>query len=321
MKHETGGMKTIEEIKALVNIFAHRKNGRNFSKFCPVYIFTTENIAGYLNTIDVKDKDVLVPCASGDHILEAISKGAKSVDVFDINVYAYHMARLKIAAVEALSKEEFLNFFVRKIDDETINEKIFDRQIYESKIRKFLPTYSRNFWDVAYNSWKNNHAKINKGKNLLHSGLFIHNFATQDGMIKLLDYLKDDNYEKLKTKLSIMHEENIEFFNCDIVDIEDKLDKSYDIIMLSNIQDYADEIYSVSDKIAGLKRYRDFIKNTLFKFLNKGGCVIGEYYYSYEKLSNLKRDEHEGFLEVESVFNANGEADELSNDGVIIYKN
>lgn len=321
MKHETGGMKTIEEIKALVNIFAHRKNGRNFSKFCPVYIFTTENIAGYLNTIDVKDKDVLVPCASGDHILEAISKGAKRVDVFDINVYAYHMARLKIAAVEALSKDEFLSFFVRKIDDETINEKIFDRQIYESKIRKFLPTYSRNFWDVAYNSWKNNHAKINKGKNLLHSGLFIHNFATQDGMIKLLDYLKDDNYEKLKTKLSIMREENIEFFNCDIVDIEDKLDKSYDIIMLSNIQDYADEIYSVSDKIAGLKRYRDFIKNTLFKFLNKGGCVVGEYYYSYEKLSNLKREEHEGFLEVESVFSANGEADELSNDGVIIYKN
>lgn len=321
MKHETGGMKTIEEIKALVNIFAHRKNGRNFSKFCPVYIFTTENIAGYLNTIDVKDKDVLVPCASGDHILEAISKGAKRVDVFDINVYAYHMARLKIAAVEALSKDEFLNFFVRKIDDETINEKIFDRQIYESKIRKFLPTYSRNFWDVAYNSWKNNHTKINKGKNLLHSGLFIHNFATQDGMIKLLDYLKDDNYEKLKTKLSIMREENIEFFNCDIVDIEDKLDKSYDIIMLSNIQDYADEIYSVSDKIAGLKRYRDFIKNTLFKFLNKGGCVVGEYYYSYEKLSNLKRNEHEGFLEVESVFSANGEADELSNDGVIIYKN
>lgn len=321
MKHEIGGMQTIEEIKALVNIFARRKNGRNFTKYCPVYIFTTENISGYLNTLDVKGKDVLVPCASGDHILEAINKGAKSVDVFDINIYSYHMARLKIAAVKALSKEEFLNFFVRKTDDDTINEKIFDRQVYESKIRKCLPVYSRNFWDVAYNSWKNNHAKLNKSKNLLHSGLFVHNFATQDGMIKLLDYLKDDNYDKLKEKLSIMDEENIEFFNCDIVDIESHLEKKYDIIMLSNIQDYADEIYSVTDKITGLRKYREFIKNTLFKFLNKNGCIVGEYYYSYEKLSNLKSNSPEDILEVESVFNANGEADKLSNDGVIIYKN
>lgn len=321
MKHEISGKQTIEEIKALVNIFTRRKNGRNFTKYCPVYIFTTENISGYLNTLDVKDKDVLVPCASGDHILEAINKGAKSVDVFDINIYSYHMARLKIAAVKALSKEEFLNFFVRKIDDDIINEKIFDRQVYESKIRKCLPVYSRNFWDVAYNSWKNNHAKLNKSKNLLHSGLFIHNFATQEGMVKLLDYLKDDNYDKLKEKLSIMDEENIEFFNCDIVDIESHLGKKYDIIMLSNIQDYADEIYSVTDKITGLRKYREFIKNTLFKFLNKNGCIVGEYYYSYEKLSNLKSNSPEDILEVESVFNANGEAEKLSNDGVIIYKN
>lgn len=321
MKHEIGGMQTIEEIKALVNIFARRKNGRNFTKYCPVYIFTTENISGYLNTLDVKGKDVLVPCASGDHILEAINKGAKSVDVFDINIYSYHMARLKIAAVKALSKEEFLNFFVRKIDDDTINEKIFDRQVYESKIRKCLPVYSRNFWDVAYNSWKNNHAKLNKSKNLLHSGLFVHNFATQDGMIKLLDYLKDDNYDKLKEKLSIMDEENIEFFNCDIVDIGSHLEKKYDIIMLSNIQDYANEIYSATDEITSLRKYREFIKNTLFKFLNKNGCIVGEYYYSYEKLSNLKSNSPEDILEVESVFNANGEADKLSNDGVIIYKN
>lgn len=140
-------------------------------------------------------------------------------------------------------------------------------------------------------------------------------------MIKLLDYLKDDNYDKLKEKLSIMDEENIEFFNCDIVDIESHLEKKYDIIMLSNIQDYADEIYSVTDKITGLRKYREFIKNTLFKFLNKNGCIVGEYYYSYEKLSNLKSNSPEDILEVESVFNANGEADKLSNDGVIIYKN
>ena len=315
MKHETGRNQTMKEIDALVNIFARIKNGRNFTEYCPVYIFTTENISGYLNTLDVKDKDVLVPCASGDHILEAINKGAKSVDVFDINIYSYHMARLKIAAVKALSKEEFLNFFVRKIDDETTNEKIFD------KIRKCLPVYSRNFWDIAYHSWKKNHAKLNKSKNLLHSGLFIYDFATQDGIVKLLDYLKDDNYDKLKEKLSIMDEENIEFFNCDIVDIGSHLEKKYDIIMLSNIQDYANEIYSATDEITSLRKYREFIKNTLFKFLNKNGCIVGEYYYTYEKLSNLKSNSPEDILEVESVFNANGEAEKISNDGVVIYKN
>ena len=321
MKHETGRDQTMKEIDALVNIFARIKNDRNFTEYCPVYIFTTENISGYLNTLDVKDKDVLVPCASGDHILEAINKGAKSVDVFDINIYSYHMARLKIAAVKALSKEEFLNFFVRKIDDETTNEKIFDRQVYESKIRKCLPVYSRNFWDIAYHSWKKNHAKLNKSKNLLHSGLFIYDFATQDGIVKLLDYLKDDNYDKLKEKLSIMDEENIEFFNCDIVDIGSHLEKKYDIIMLSNIQDYANEIYSATDEITSLRKYREFIKNTLFKFLNKNGCIVGEYYYTYEKLSNLKSNSPEDILEVESVFNANGEAEKISNDGVVIYKN
>ena len=106
-----------------------------------------------------------------------------------------------------------------------------------------------------------------------------------------------------------------------MVDIGSHLEKKYDIIMLSNIQDYANEIYSATDEITSLRKYREFIKNTLFKFLNKNGCIVGEYYYTYEKLSNLKSNSPEDILEVESVFNANGEAEKISNDGVVIYKN
>ena len=39
-----------------------------FEKYSRIYKLTTENICGYLNQINMKDKSILVPAASGDHL-------------------------------------------------------------------------------------------------------------------------------------------------------------------------------------------------------------------------------------------------------------
>ena len=60
-------------------------NSEKFASISKIYSFTTENISGYFNYLDFKNKNVLTVSASGDHIINAFYKGARSVTGFDIN--------------------------------------------------------------------------------------------------------------------------------------------------------------------------------------------------------------------------------------------
>ena len=97
----------------------HSKNMlTDFGEYSRLYLFTTENIKGYLKHFDVTNKNVLAPTSSGDHAFESILKGAKSVDMFDINKYSKYMVKLKIAAIKALERGEFLEYFLVKYNNQ-----------------------------------------------------------------------------------------------------------------------------------------------------------------------------------------------------------
>ena len=53
--------------------------------FSDVYPFTTENIDGYIEKMDLKEKKVLTVGSSGDQALNAILEGANDITIFDIN--------------------------------------------------------------------------------------------------------------------------------------------------------------------------------------------------------------------------------------------
>lgn len=53
--------------------------------FQSLYAFTTENIAGYITHMDIKDKDVLTLGSSCDQAFNSLLLDANGVTIFDIN--------------------------------------------------------------------------------------------------------------------------------------------------------------------------------------------------------------------------------------------
>ena len=83
-----------------------------FNKYSRVYRMTNENLNALNKIIDVKGKDVLTVCGSGDQYLNFILRGAENVDVFDINKLTEYYLILKITAILVLSLEDFKKFFI-----------------------------------------------------------------------------------------------------------------------------------------------------------------------------------------------------------------
>ena len=105
------------------------------------YVSTNENLNYFSNFTDFKGKTVLVPTSSGDHALNAIFFGAKSVETFDINSLAKFQYDLKETAARQLSRNEFIRLFT---SNNILEEKAF------GKIKPFLKCETRAFFtDIA----------------------------------------------------------------------------------------------------------------------------------------------------------------------------
>lgn len=302
----------IEELINLKNVISRKHDDTSFSKFSPSFVFTTENISGYLNQLDVEGKDLLVPCASGDHSFEALIKGASSIDMFDINAYAYHVMQLKVAAIKTLSQEDFFNFFLKNSSERKNTYDIFNKEVYLNKIRTELPTHSRNFWDQIYKLFKS-------GENICKSKLLINTNGNGKSYTRLLDYLRDDNYELLKEKLYKLDEKNVTFFNYNVAYLPDVLRKKYDLILLSNIQDYMQYTYWISND-ESLKKYRSFVDNDLSKFLNEYGKIVSEYHYYYDSESCAKPYENQTVITIPAVYDVMYHDEFDTHDAVMIYQ-
>lgn len=60
-----------------------------------VYLFTTENISGYIKELDLNDKSLLTLGSSLDQAYNALLMGASQIDVFDINVNVEKFHKIK----------------------------------------------------------------------------------------------------------------------------------------------------------------------------------------------------------------------------------
>ena len=227
-------------------------------RFNSIYLFTTENIAGYMSELDLTDKKIITVTGSSDHIINAIFKGCNDITTFDINPLAKYYLDLKVAAIKNLKYKDFLDFLLFDTDKSFSYEIIKDLEMVEE---------SKKFWldELVKNS--------NDGSKLKHSDLFNLKYFDTQNKIDCNLYLNEDNYDKIKSRLE---EPEIRFFGTNLKDL--KINEEYDYMFLSNIADYIDTMYD--------KNYLDNYKKLIFKFLKKVKKVYFAYLYD---INNIKK--------------------------------
>ena len=238
-------------------------------KFFWIYPFTNENISGYIDMFDLKDKSLLTVGSSGDQVINAILKGCKEITLIDINPFTKYYFNLKKAAILTLSYDEFFKFFCY-IDYPKAFKYNLGAFNYESYIKlknllKKLDEESYLFWDTLFDVCSANDVR----KKLFESDE--ERFSVVKG---LNSYLKDeDSFNETKTKIKNI---NPKFIKGDI--FKTKLEKSYDNIFLSNIGTY----YSLEDN----KKLIDKLDNNL----NINGKMLMCYLYRTTKDTKYKEE-------------------------------
>lgn len=227
----------------------------DFTEYDKVYKFTTENIKEYYNKLDFVGKDILTVCSSGDHAINAFIKGAANIDLFDINKLTKYYTDYKIAAIKALNYDEFFD----------TDQLIYSPELYK-KIRENLSHDNKYYFDVLY---KFHYSRIN-------SFLYFRVLRYPEYNY----YYNKKIYKELKEKIYDFKYD--QFYHCNVIDLLNLVNKTYDIILLSNISNYASGIYNKPQKEA-LKQFNYFIINDLHKLLNKNGKILLAYLYDYQK--------------------------------------
>ncbi len=288
------------DIKQALNL--NNPSKRRYSKYSKMYILTTENINGYYRKLNFKNKRVLTVTSSFDHALNAILYGSKKITTFDINKLSFHMANLKIAAVKTLTYEEFIDFF--------LSPKVFSYEIYK-KIRMELNCDFDKFFEGIYKHFEYNGSLIRKSY-LFHHG---HKSNVEDNT-----YLTKNNYYILKDKIN---DTQIDFINTSITNLTKCIkDEKYDLILLSNISDYAESIF----KKDYLKKYFTFIENSVTKLLNENGLIAVAYIYDYDSIKegrsdiNIESKRNELLTKEYRTLIFKSTIKNLKNDGIILYK-
>lgn len=210
------------EVKKVV--FNELDRERTFTDYDTSYIFTTENISGYIPCLE--DMDVLSVCSSGDHYFNSVLYGAKRVDLFDINRLTLMLLKLKRCAIINLDRDVFFEYF-----GVLSKKNIFDYNIF-CKFSKYLDEDCYEYFNYLYKM-------CNFSGNYLYyaTSVFFTDRSEPCTIINSNDYLSPYNYRDLRVLLGKKTFDS-EFTCCDVNVLRSKVNRTYDAIFLSNIQDY-----------------------------------------------------------------------------------
>lgn len=279
-------MKEIEKIKLAQNIVrgTHINFGSdNFINTSSIYRFTNEDITSYYHHL-INKKKVLTVIGSGNQVINGILAGTKCFDCFDISMFPEYYLYLHLAAISALSKEDYIKYFLSED-----REEVFSYDFYE-KIATNLKDKYKEFWDSLYD--------YNEGIDIYKSLLFRQDFYKEETIIEQNPYLQDNNYEKIKT---ILRTDPIKISTTTADILTTTFKNKYDLINLSNILSYY-------FKYTKIKEYVNYLK-TNFK-LNENGEIIN-YFYSMTP---------ECIKEFEKYLNNDGYVEDIKTKKLVIYK-
>lgn len=245
-----------------------------------VYPFTNESIKTYLGSLDFSDKKrALTVLSSGDHPFNLVSKGITDIDTFDINrLTEYYALGLKRAMIMKYSYQEFIDICSK------LNRQMFNRP-EEYAIEDIVFDLSgemdqkyRDFWIGALNYiYSVKKEDVTPTSYIFRGGCGLFTYSN--------DYLKDEeSYNVFKERLS---KTNISFNALDISDVPSFYkDGGYDIVLLSNILDYA--LDEIGDKwhLTQLMRFTKMLQS----ICNDGADIVLEYLYLFN-LANLRKED------------------------------
>ena len=304
-------MDTDKKIDMALNICNHGRYRK--VKFFSVYPFTTENISAYIDMFDLKDKSLLTVGSSGDQVLNAILMGCKDIVLFDICPFAKEYFYLKRAAIMAMNRDEYLNFFCYKNYPKLFinNRKAFlDSSFYG------LLTYLEEIEPEACYFW----CELLKNDKGIHLRKSLFSTDEYEGsLLKIMNrYLESDRaYNLLRENLAGA---NVKFIYDNIFNIDEMT--NYDNIFLSNIAAYykLEEFKYLFDKCTNL--------------LNDNGKMLVSYLYDTDLDSEYTPGEDEIYnlpkvfemlakeIEITSFAGNSGLRfnDKRSRDSVLTYK-
>ena len=269
-----------EDIKKAREIIASSKKkfiGFNTDTF--IYRFTNESIELYKNYL-MNRKKVLSVTASGDQILNRILFGSKEIDSFDISRFPKYYFELKKAAIETLTRDEFIDFFVGKHLSSLVGFISCYKGLENDKLKEYYSGFNNNmdkdykeFWDEIFDIYD-----INQ---VFYSSLF---FSDDCHFQALNPYLYDKNYEKLQKNIK---NAKVKHYIGDIRQISGMLNKEYDLVNLSNIINYIDSD-EYKDILNNLSLSDDGIALSYIPVLEK---YIKNYFYQEEyQFNNLDKE-------------------------------
>lgn len=227
------------------------RRGRH-GTYSPVYAHATENIGGFLPLFNLHGKSVLTVGGSGDQMICAYAAGALHVENFDINRLAHYVAELKLILLQRLPFEDFRSFW-----------QDFPIDIYRAH-RMDLPLPARYFFDQAYARFSQD------GTAFRNSPLFRilpPRFAAN------IPYLKDEGAYQAAQAACVGRP--AAWTTCPASDAARHHPGPYDVILLSNIADYAHLTYN-GDYLAAFRRD---IADPLAVRLSPGGRMMLAYVY------------------------------------------
>ena len=235
-----------------------------FHNTSAIYKISNERIQDYYEYFRNRDKALMV-IASGDQILDSILEGVREIDAFDISVFPKYFMYLKMAAIKALKREEYLDFFYEATNRAEVYDDMYDR------ISEFLGEESKEFWDGLFNffDWQD----------IYNSTLFSSEPYMVATAISQNRYLQtDEMYDLLRRNLDDVV---IRTYEGDIFEIASSLSEPYDLVYLSNIFYYND----AND----YKRLLGELK------LTDNGIALTYVYRMHEKLTNFFDSEEYDF--------------------------
>lgn len=224
-----------------------------FHNTSAVYKKSNERIQDYQDYFINKNK-VLSVIGSGDQILNMILEGVKEIDSFDISIFPKYFLFLKFAAVQGLSREEYIDFFYDYNNRAEVYDDMYDR------ISEYLEPSIKEFWDalLGFFDWQE----------VYDSTLFSSEPCMVNDAILQNKFLQsDEDYLKLRSRLPYKKINTVE---CDIMTGATKFSGPYDLIYLSNIIYY--------NSVSNYKKMLGDLR------LTDNGLVLTYVYRIHEKL-------------------------------------
>lgn len=195
-----------------------------FHNASAVYRVSNERIQDYRKYLKNRNK-VLSVIGSGDQILNCILNGTKEIDAFDISVFPKYFLELKMAAIKALTIDEYIDFFYEVTNSDDVYEDMYYR------IAAYLKPVALEFWESLFNFFE--------WKDIYNSTMFSSEPYTASNAINQNIFLQSEvEYNNLRDAIDNV---KITYYEGDILELSSYLRNNYDLVYLSNIVYYCNK--------------------------------------------------------------------------------